>query len=38
VIERSGSTDDVARALLYLVESDFVTGENLIVDGGRLLL
>jgi NAD(P)-dependent dehydrogenase (short-subunit alcohol dehydrogenase family) len=38
VIERSGSTDDVARALLYLIESDFVTGENLIVDGGRLLL
>jgi NAD(P)-dependent dehydrogenase (short-subunit alcohol dehydrogenase family) len=38
VLERSGSTDDVARALLYLVESDFVTGENLIVDGGRLLL
>ncbi|MBR9990197.1 MAG: SDR family oxidoreductase [Gemmatimonadetes bacterium] len=38
VIERSGNTDDVTRALLYLVRSDFVTGENLIVDGGRMLL
>ena len=32
-----GSPDDVAKALLYLVESDFVTGEVLVVDGGRML-
>ncbi|MGH7446538.1 MAG: SDR family NAD(P)-dependent oxidoreductase, partial [Longimicrobiales bacterium] len=38
VVERSGDTDDVARALLYLIRSDFVTGENLVVDGGRMLL
>jgi pteridine reductase len=38
VVSRSGDTDDVARALLYLVQSDFVTGENLVVDGGRMLL
>lgn len=37
LVERSGSTADVAGALLYLVRSDFVTGENLVVDGGRLL-
>jgi pteridine reductase len=38
VIVREGNTGDVARALLYLVRSDFVTGENLVVDGGRMLL
>jgi NAD(P)-dependent dehydrogenase (short-subunit alcohol dehydrogenase family) len=38
VVERAGDTEDAARALLYLVRSDFVTGENLIVDGGRMLL
>jgi pteridine reductase len=38
VIEREGEPADVAAALLYLVQSDFVTGENLVVDGGRMLL
>ena len=38
VVERAGSVDDVTRALLYLIDAEFVTGENLIVDGGRLLL
>lgn len=38
VVSRSGNTDDVTQALLYLVRSDFVTGENLVVDGGRMLL
>jgi NAD(P)-dependent dehydrogenase (short-subunit alcohol dehydrogenase family) len=33
-----GQPDDVAAALLYLIRSDFVTGENLLVDGGRMLL
>lgn len=32
---RHGSPDDVARAMLYLLDADFVTGETLIVDGGR---
>jgi pteridine reductase len=35
---RLGSPDDVVAALLYLLEGgDFVTGEVLVVDGGRLL-
>lgn len=35
---RLGSPDDVVAALLYLLEGgDFVTGEVLTVDGGRLL-
>jgi hypothetical protein len=27
----------VVSALLYLVEADFVTGEVIVVDGGRIL-
>jgi pteridine reductase len=32
---RIGTADDVAQAVLYLISADFVTGETLIVDGGR---
>ena len=32
---RHGSPDDVARAMLYLLDADFVTGETIVVDGGR---
>ena len=32
---RIGTADDVAQAVLYLICADFVTGETLIVDGGR---
>jgi pteridine reductase len=32
---RLGSPDDVTQALLYLLRADYVTGETLIVDGGR---
>ncbi len=38
VLHRIGSPDDVVRTLLFLVESDFVTGEIVVVDGGRMLL
>ena len=34
-LERLGSPDDVTRAVLYLIDADYVTGETLIVDGGR---
>jgi pteridine reductase len=37
-LRRLGSIDDIARAVLYLIESDFVTGEVLTVDGGQRLL
>ena len=36
-LKRNGSPEDVVRALLYLLHADFVTGEVLVVDGGRLL-
>jgi NAD(P)-dependent dehydrogenase (short-subunit alcohol dehydrogenase family) len=38
VLKRAGSPQDVVDALLYLVRSDFVTGEVVVVDGGRTLL
>lgn len=34
-LHRLGSPADVAEALLYLARSDYVTGETIIVDGGR---
>ena len=37
VLERIGTPADVAQAMLYLLNSDFVTGTTLVVDGGRLL-
>jgi pteridine reductase len=36
-LQRIGSPDDVAAAVLYLVRADFVTGETLVLDGGRSL-
>lgn len=36
-LRRNGSPDDVVEAVLYLLRADFVTGETLVVDGGRLL-
>lgn len=37
-LERLGAPEDAVQALLYLLEGgDFVTGEVLVVDGGRLL-
>ncbi len=32
---RIGSPDDVVAAVRFLLESDFITGETIIVDGGR---
>jgi pteridine reductase len=34
-LKRLGSPEDVVGAVLYLLEADYVTGETLIVDGGR---
>jgi pteridine reductase len=37
LLGRVGSPDDVAEAVLFLVNADFVTGTTLVVDGGRSL-
>ena len=34
-LHRIGSPDDVVNAMLYLLSADYMTGETLIVDGGR---
>jgi pteridine reductase len=34
-LRREGTPGDVAHALLFLLEADYVTGETIIVDGGR---
>jgi pteridine reductase len=38
VVSRTGTPEDVVKALFYLIESEFVTGQTLVVDGGRMLL
>ena len=37
-LKRHGGTDDIADAVLYLLKSDFVTGQVIFVDGGLHLL
>ena len=34
-LRRIGSPNDVAAAMLYLIGADYVTGDTLLVDGGR---
>ncbi|NIN72904.1 MAG: SDR family oxidoreductase [Gemmatimonadetes bacterium] len=36
-LKRLGEPDDVVQAVLFLVGSDYITGETIIVDGGKLL-
>jgi pteridine reductase len=36
-LRRIGDPDDVLQALLYLLRAEFVTGEVMVVDGGRML-
>jgi NAD(P)-dependent dehydrogenase (short-subunit alcohol dehydrogenase family) len=37
-LHRTGTGDDIADAVIYLASSDFVTGQTIAVDGGRLLV
>jgi len=34
-LRRTGEAEDVAEAVLYLARAPFVTGQELVVDGGR---
>ena len=36
-LRRGGTPEDVARAMVYLAEAEFVTGQNLPVNGGFVL-
>ena len=37
-LDRLGTPEDIARAVVYLIENDFITGEVLRLDGGQHLL
>jgi len=37
-LHRTGTGDDIAEAAAYLAKTDFVTGQILVVDGGRSLV
>lgn len=37
-LRRGGTPEDVAEAVVFLFENEFITGETLIVDGGRTLV
>ncbi|MFZ3215335.1 MAG: SDR family NAD(P)-dependent oxidoreductase [Candidatus Acidiferrales bacterium] len=37
-LHRTGTGDDIAGAVAYLAATDFVTGQVLVVDGGRMLV
>ena len=34
---RGGMPEDIAQTVLFLAQQDFITGENIVVDGGRSL-
>jgi NAD(P)-dependent dehydrogenase (short-subunit alcohol dehydrogenase family) len=34
-LRREGSPEEIARTVRFLVESEYITGQNLVVDGGR---
>jgi pteridine reductase len=36
-LHRTGTTDDIADAVSFLIQANFVTGQILVVDGGRTL-
>ena len=36
-LQRNGTPEDIVQAVLYLARADFVTGQVLVVDGGRML-
>jgi len=36
-LHREGKPEDVARGILELVENDFITGQDLAIDGGMTM-
>ncbi len=38
LLKREGTPDDIARAVLFLAESDYITGEVIVVDGGNMIV
>ena len=38
LVQRVGEGEDIARAFLYLMKQPFATGQNMIIDGGSVLV
>jgi NAD(P)-dependent dehydrogenase (short-subunit alcohol dehydrogenase family) len=38
LLKRAGSMEDVVRAVIFLIENDYITGEVIHVDGGRHIM
>ena len=38
LLKREGSPADIVKAVVFLIENDYITGEMIHVDGGRHLL
>jgi NAD(P)-dependent dehydrogenase (short-subunit alcohol dehydrogenase family) len=38
LLKRPGSPEDIARAVLFLLKNDYISGETLVVDGGMQLV
>jgi|SRR5437867_3235005 len=38
LLQREGTPEDIVRAVVFLIENDYITGELIHVDGGRHLL
>lgn len=38
LLKRAGSPEDVVRAIIFLIDNDYITGEVIHVDGGRHVL
>jgi NAD(P)-dependent dehydrogenase (short-subunit alcohol dehydrogenase family) len=36
-LHQEGSPADVARLIISLIENDFITGENVVIDGGMTM-
>lgn len=37
VLGRTGYTEEIAKGVCFLMEDEFITGQNIIIDGGRSL-
>ena len=37
-LKRTGTAADIAEAVLFCIRSEFVTGQVIVVDGGRSLM
>jgi NAD(P)-dependent dehydrogenase (short-subunit alcohol dehydrogenase family) len=38
LVRRVGEAEDIAQAFLYLMKQQFGTGQNIVIDGGAVLV